>query len=51
MLGEEETGYQYIYLVGTAVGVLVLNIVLGTVIISIIILYKRRNKTNQMIDK
>ena len=51
MLGGEETSYQYIYLVGTAVGVLVLNIVLGTVIISIIILYKRRNKTNQMIDK
>ena len=51
MLGGEETSYQYIYLVGTAVGVLVLNIVLGTVIISIIILYKRRNETNHIIDK
>ena len=51
MLGGEETGNQYIYLVGTAVGVLVLTIVLSTVIISIIILCKKRNETNQMIDK
>ena len=54
IIGEEESNYQYVYVVGIAVGLLVLTTVVGIaiIILTIIAYYKgKRNGTNQMIYK